>query len=60
MLGQSKIKNILFLDIETVPVKEHFKDLDTAFQKLWDEKTIWQRKKELTPYEYYKKGWGCG
>ena len=55
MLGQIKIKNILFLDIETVPIKEHFNDLDVAFQKLWDEKTIWQRKEEFTPSEYYKK-----
>ena len=55
MLEQIKIKNILFLDIETVPIKEHFNDLDVAFQKLWDEKTIWQRKEEFTPSEYYKK-----
>jgi hypothetical protein len=55
MLEQIKIKNILFLDIETVPVKEHFKDLDAVFQKLWGEKTIWQRKEEFTPSEYYKK-----
>ena len=55
MLEQIKIKNILFLDIETVPVKEHFKDLDPTFQKLWEEKTIWQRKEEFTASEYYVK-----
>ena len=55
MLEHIKIKNILFLDTETVPVKEHFKDLSPTFQKLWDEKTIWQRKEEFTAAEYYKK-----
>ena len=55
MLIDIKIKNILFLDIETVPVKEHFKDLDPPFQKLWEEKTIWQRKEEFTASEYYVK-----
>ena len=55
MLGKIKIKNILFLDIETVPVKKHFKDLDDSFQKLWIEKTILHRKEEFTASEYYKK-----
>ena len=54
MLSQTKTQNILFLDIETVPVKEHFEDLDSTFQKLWEEKTAWQRKNEFTPSEFYK------
>jgi len=54
MLEQIKTKNILFLDIETVPIKENFEDLSTPFQKLWEEKTVWQRKEEYTPAEYYK------
>ena len=54
MLEQIKTKNILFLDIETVPVKENFEDLNTTFQALWAEKTIWQRKDEYTPSEFYK------
>ncbi len=54
MLEQIKTKNILFLDIETVPVKESFEDLGTTFQTLWAEKTIWQRKEEYTPSEFYK------
>jgi len=54
MLEQIKIKNVLFLDIETVPVKESFEDLDPTFQKLWEEKTTWQRKEEYTPSEFYK------
>tara|TARA_B110000908_G_C10163466_1_gene407217 strand:- start:362 stop:1081 length:720 start_codon:yes stop_codon:yes gene_type:complete len=54
MLEQIKIQNILFLDIETVPVEEHFEDLDATFQTLWAEKTVWQRKEEFTPSEFYK------
>ena len=54
MLSQTKTQNILFLDIETVPVKENFEDLDTTFQTLWAEKTTWQRKDEFTASEFYK------
>ena len=54
MLADIKIKNILFLDIETVPYAANFEDLDATFQKLWEEKTVWQRKEEYTPAEYYK------
>ena len=54
MLADIKIKNILFLDIETVPCAENFEDLDTTFQNLWAEKTSWQRKEEYTPSEFYK------
>ena len=54
MLIDVKIKNILFLDIETVPCSPNFEDLDITFQTLWTEKTAWQRKDEFTPSEYYK------
>ena len=54
MLIDVKIKNILFLDIETVPCSQNFKDLDVTFQTLWAEKTAWQRKEEYTPAEFYK------
>ena len=54
MLIDVKIKNILFLDIETVPCSPNFKDLDVTFQTLWTEKTAWQRKEEYTPAEFYK------
>ena len=54
MLIDIKIKNILFLDIETVPCSPKFEDLDITFQTLWAEKTVWQRKEEYTPSEFYK------
>jgi 3'-5' exonuclease len=54
MLIDIKIKNILFLDIETVPCSPSFEDLNITFQNLWTEKTAWQRKDEHTPAEFYK------
>ena len=54
MLADIKIKNILFLDIETVSCAANFEDLDAPFQKLWEEKTVRQRKEEYPPAEYYK------
>jgi predicted PolB exonuclease-like 3'-5' exonuclease len=54
MLSEIKIKNVLFLDIETVPFSPSFEDLDITFQTLWAEKTVWQRKEEYTPAEFYK------
>jgi predicted PolB exonuclease-like 3'-5' exonuclease len=54
MLSEIKIKNVLFLDIETVPFSPSFEDLDVTFQTLWAEKTVWQRKEEYTPAEFYK------
>ena len=55
MLDNLNLNKVLFLDIETVPVEYNFKELDTVFQKLWEEKTVWQRKEEFTLSEYYKK-----
>jgi predicted PolB exonuclease-like 3'-5' exonuclease len=54
MLADIKIQNILFLDIETVPCEPNFEDLNTTFQQLWTEKTVWQRKGEYSPSEFYK------
>ena len=54
MLSEIKIKNVLFLDIETVPCSPSFEDLNITFQTLWAEKTAWQRKEEYTPAEFYK------
>ena len=54
MFDKINLNNILFLDIETVPIAKEFSDLDPTFQKLWEEKTTFQRK-ELSPSQYYSK-----
>lgn len=38
MLYDLKIENVLFLDIETVPVVPSYNDLTEPFQELWDKK----------------------
>lgn len=53
MLRKINLEHILFLDIETVPEEKSFKDLSEERQKLWEEKTIYKRKDEFTPEEYY-------
>lgn len=46
-------ENILFLDIETVPENEFYKDLTEEKQELFALKTQYQRKEEFTPEEFY-------
>ncbi len=38
MLDQINIENVLFLDIETVPMTSDYNGLPDAFRKLWDKK----------------------
>jgi uncharacterized protein YprB with RNaseH-like and TPR domain len=53
MLQKINLENILFLDIETVPEKESFEDLDDTKKELWDQKSRYQRKDDYTPEEFY-------
>ncbi len=53
MLDQLDLQSVLVLDIETVPQFADFKELPSHFQKLWDLKTIYQRKNEETAEEFY-------
>ena len=53
MLNKIKLENILFLDVETVPELEYFKDLTPEKQTLWAQKSQYQRKEEYTPEAFY-------
>ena len=53
MIKKLDIKNILFLDIETVPEFASFSQLPEEKQLLWEEKTQYQRKKEFSAEEFY-------
>jgi len=46
MLKNTELGNILFLDIETVPQKPSYEELDERFKKLWDKKVEHLRKSE--------------
>lgn len=53
MLSKINIENILFLDIETVPLQENFEDVDDTLKILWEKKTEYQRRDEHTPEAFY-------
>lgn len=55
MLRKIKLDYLLFLDIETVPEQENFSQLDTEKQYLFELKTQYQRKEELSAEEFYDK-----
>ena len=55
MLEKINPKNILFLDIETVPETKNFKELSLKKQELFAKKTAYQRKEEYTPEEFYER-----
>ncbi len=50
----NKLKNILFLDIETVSQKPSFEDLDHTTKSLWEKKAGFFRAEEKSPAELYK------
>ena len=53
MLQQIDLKQILVLDIETVPQYPSFDEVPTGMAKLWDDKTKRQRQEEETPATFY-------
>ncbi|MBA3663814.1 MAG: 3'-5' exonuclease [Bacteroidetes bacterium] len=52
-MTKTKIENILFLDIETVPVTYKYNDLDKASKDLWDRK--WHYIKDVPAETHYEK-----
>ena len=48
------LHKILFLDIETVPLRRKFENLATHDQALFEKKTRFQRKDVISPSEYYE------
>ena len=55
MLHTINLGHILFLDIETVPEQEKFEQLDQTKQELWEHKSRYQRKDEITPEDFYER-----
>ena len=48
MIEKINLANILFLDIETVPETDDYRLLDNDLQTLWEHKTQYQRKEDVT------------
>lgn len=53
MIQTVPIEKILFLDIETVPKTGNWEDLEDDEKLLWNKKTSWQRKEEVSGEEFY-------
>lgn len=55
MLTRIPLENILFLDIETVPEFKEFSTLTEEKQQLWEQKTAYQRKEEISADDFYER-----
>lgn len=55
MLSKLPLENILFLDIETVPETAQFSDLEVTKQALWEAKSQYQRKDDVSAEEFYER-----
>jgi len=53
MLANIKPEDILFLDIETVPVESSYRNLDPVFQALWEKKSKQFRSEDKSAEEVY-------
>lgn len=59
MIQKINLNNILFLDIETVPQYDSYMGMDHETQKLWEQKTQYQRRDEVTAEDFYERAGIC-
>ena len=50
------LHEILFLDIETVPQQAHWNEVPKENQLLFEQKTQYQRKDEISAEDFYERG----
>lgn len=55
MIRKINLEHILFLDIETVPEQADFNLLDDVKKELWEHKSKYQRKDEISAEEFYER-----
>jgi uncharacterized protein YprB with RNaseH-like and TPR domain len=55
MLENLKIEDVIFLDIETVPVAENYEDLSENMQRLWEKKSLVFRKEDQNAADVYQR-----
>ncbi len=55
MIQNIPLEKVLFLDIETVPNYASFEEVPEIEQNLWDKKTKFQRKDDISPAEFYER-----
>jgi len=55
MLENTKLENVLFIDIETVPQYSDYESLPIIYQKLWEKKSIFFRKENESASDVYQR-----
>lgn len=55
MIEKINLESILFLDIETVPEQKEFNELSSVKQALYEAKTAYQRKEEVSAEDFYER-----
>ncbi len=55
MIKKLALRNLLFLDIETVPEFSSFNDLSGLRKSLWEQKSSYQRKEQITAEDFYER-----
>lgn len=55
MIEKINLNNILFLDIETVPQETSYLGMDEETKKLWEQKTQYQRREEVSAEDFYER-----
>lgn len=55
MIEKINLESVLFLDIETVPEQKEFNDLTPTKQALYEAKTAYQRKDEVSADAFYER-----
>ena len=55
MIEKINLNNILFLDIETVPQEVSYLGMDEETKKLWEQKTQYQRRDEVSAEDFYER-----
>ncbi|MEO1010333.1 MAG: 3'-5' exonuclease [Bacteroidota bacterium] len=55
MLYKIPLEHILFLDIETVPQKATFNELDEMQKELWEQKSQYQRNEGVSAADFYER-----
>ena len=55
MIEKMNLNNILFLDIETVPEHQNYDILDEETRYLWEHKTQYQRKDDVSAEDFYER-----
>ncbi len=53
LLKDTNPSNVLFLDIETVPVSPDYASMDTRLARLWEKKSAWFRKDDEQPEDVF-------